>query len=31
MDAAALTTLVDWWCLETHTFQLLSGEITVML
>jgi hypothetical protein len=31
MDAAALTTLVDRWCPETHMFHLSSGEITVML
>jgi hypothetical protein len=31
MDAAALMALVDRWHLETHTFHLLSGEITVML
>jgi hypothetical protein len=31
MDAAALTTLVDQWCLETHMFHLSSGEITVTL
>jgi hypothetical protein len=31
MDAAALMTLVDRWRLETHTFHLPSGEITVML
>jgi hypothetical protein len=31
MDSAALTTLVDWWRLETHTFHLLCGETTVTL
>jgi hypothetical protein len=31
MDSAALTTLVHRWCLETHTFHLPCGEITVTL
>jgi hypothetical protein len=31
MDSAVLTTLVDRWCPETHTFHLLCGEITVTL
>jgi hypothetical protein len=31
MDSAALTALIDRWCLETHMFHLPSGEITVML
>jgi hypothetical protein len=31
MDAAALMTLMDRWRLETHTFHLPSGEITVTL
>jgi hypothetical protein len=31
MNSAALMTLVDRWCLETHTFHLLCGETTVML
>jgi hypothetical protein len=31
MDSAALMAHVDRWCLETHTFHLSCGEITVML
>jgi hypothetical protein len=31
MDSPALTSLVDRWCLKTHTFHLSSGETTVML
>jgi hypothetical protein len=31
MDSTALTALVDRWCLETHTFHLPCGEITVTL
>jgi hypothetical protein len=31
MDVAALTALMDRWCMETHTLHLLSGEITVTL
>jgi hypothetical protein len=31
VDAAALTTLMDWWHLETHTFHLPSGKIMVTL
>jgi hypothetical protein len=31
MDSAALTTHVDRWRLETNTFHLLCGEITVTL
>jgi hypothetical protein len=31
MDSAALTTLIDRWHPETHTFHLLCGEITVTL
>jgi hypothetical protein len=31
MDSAALMALVDQWRLETHTFHLPCGEITVML
>jgi hypothetical protein len=31
MDAAAFTVLMDQWHLETHTFHLPSGEITVTL
>jgi hypothetical protein len=31
MDSAVLTTLVDRWRLETHTFHLPHGEITVTL
>jgi hypothetical protein len=31
MDSTALTTLVDWWHPETHTFHLPCGEITMML
>lgn len=30
-NAAALTALVDRWRLETHTFHLPSGELTVTL
>jgi hypothetical protein len=31
MDSTALTALVDRWRLETHTFHLPCGEITVLL
>jgi hypothetical protein len=31
MDSTALTALVDRWRLETHTFHLLYGEITMTL
>jgi hypothetical protein len=31
MDSAALMTLVDRWCPETHMFHLPCGETTVML
>jgi hypothetical protein len=31
MDSAVLTTLVDRWRPETHTFHLLSDETTVTL
>jgi hypothetical protein len=31
MDSTALTTLVDWWCPETHAFHLPCGETTVTL
>jgi hypothetical protein len=31
MDTTALTTLMNRWHLETHTFHLPSGEIRVML
>jgi hypothetical protein len=31
MDSTALTTLVDWWRPETHTFHLPCGESTVTL
>jgi hypothetical protein len=31
MDSTMLIALVDWWCLETHTFHLLCGETTVTL
>jgi len=31
MDASLITTMVDRWRLETHTFHLLLGELTLTL
>jgi hypothetical protein len=31
MDNAALTTLVDWWRPETHSFHIPCGEMTITL
>jgi hypothetical protein len=31
MESATLTTLLDWWRPETHTFHLSCGETTVTL